>query len=79
MLLVQSPKIGKKTGGFWYNETEEEGPNDSIFFFFWIGQNTEKSPGELRRLAITQTLVENHKRYLMWKTLKKKKSLEYMF
>ena len=26
------------------------------------GQNTEKSPGDLRRLAVTQTLVEDHQR-----------------
>ena len=26
-----------------------------------IGQNTEKSPGEFRRLAVTQTLVRNHR------------------
>ena len=25
-----------------------------------IGQNTEKSPGDLRRLAVTQTLVRTH-------------------
>ena len=25
-----------------------------------IGQNTEKSPGDLRRLAVTKTLVKNH-------------------
>ena len=25
-----------------------------------IDQNTEKSPGDLRRLAVTQTPVENH-------------------
>ena len=25
-----------------------------------IGQNTEKSPGNLRRLAVTQTPVKNH-------------------
>ena len=33
-------------------------PNDSIIE---NGQNTEKSPGDLRRLAVTQTP-------LMWKT-----------
>ena len=33
------------------------------------GQNIEKSPGDLRRLAITQTLVKDHKLMLMWKTL----------
>ena len=25
-----------------------------------IGQNTEKSPGDLRKLAITQTLKKDH-------------------
>ena len=36
-------------------------PNYSIVE---IGQNTEKSPGYLRRLAVTQTPVRNH-----WLTL----------
>ena len=35
-----------------------------------IGQNTEKSPGDLRRLAVTQTRVRNHQLTLMRKTLK---------
>ena len=30
-----------------------------------INQNTEKSPGDLRRLAVTQTPVENHQLMLM--------------
>ena len=30
-----------------------------------IGQNTVKSPGDLRRLAVTQTPVENHQLKLM--------------
>ena len=34
------------------------------------GQNTEKSPGEFWRLAVTQTPVKNHQLMLMWKTLK---------
>ena len=29
------------------------------------GQNTEKSPGDLRRLAVTQTPVKNHQLKLM--------------
>ena len=41
--------------------------NDSIVE---IGQNTEKSPGDLRRLAVTQTPVENHQLTLMCQTLK---------
>ena len=34
-----------------------------------IGQNTEKSPGDLRRLAVTQTSVKDHQLKLMRKTL----------
>ena len=34
------------------------------------GQNTEKSLGDLRRLAITQTSVKDHQLTLTWKTLK---------
>ena len=29
------------------------------------GQNTEKSPGDLRRLAVTQTSMKNHQLTLM--------------
>ena len=29
------------------------------------GQNTEKSPGDLRRLAVTQTPVKDHQLMLM--------------
>ena len=29
------------------------------------GQNTEKSPGDLRKLAVTQSLVKDHQRKLM--------------
>ena len=32
-------------------------PNSCLF---GIGQNNEKSPGDLRRLAVTQTPVRNH-------------------
>ena len=42
-------------------------PNDSIAE---NGQNPETSPGDLRRLAVTQTPVKNHQLILMWKTLK---------
>ena len=35
-----------------------------------ISQNTEKSPGDLRRLVVTQTPVKNHQLTLVWKTLK---------
>ena len=32
------------------------------------GQNTEKSPGDWRRFAVTQTPVKDHQMSLMWKT-----------
>ena len=31
------------------------------------GQNTEKSPGDLRRLTVTQSPMKDHKLTLMWK------------
>ena len=41
--------------------------NDSIIE---NGQNTEENPGDLRRLAVTQTPLEDHQLTLIWKTLK---------
>ena len=35
------------------------------------GQNTEKSPGDLRRPAVAQTPMKNHQLKLIWKTLSK--------
>ena len=40
-----------------------------------IGQNTKKSPGDLTRLAVTQTLVKDHQLTLVWKTQMRKKNL----
>ena len=48
-------------------KTSEDHPNYCIVE---IGQNTEESPGDLRRFAVTQTLVEKHQLRLMWKILK---------
>ena len=48
------------------NRTGRDSPNYSIVE---IGQNTEKGPGDLKRLAVTQIPVENHQLTLMWKTL----------
>ena len=35
-----------------------------------IGQNIEKIPGDLRRLAVARTLVKDRQPTLMWKTRK---------
>ena len=55
------------TGGLGSWRTSGDHPN---YYITENGQNTEKSPGDLRRLADTQTLVKNHQLMLMWKTLK---------
>ena len=49
-------------------QTGRDYSNDSITE---NGQNTEKSPKNLRRLAVTQIPVKNHQIILMRKTLKK--------
>ena len=38
--------------------------------FIKIGQNPEKSPGDLKTLAVTQTPVRNHRLILVWKPRK---------
>ena len=35
------------------------------YYIIEIGRNTQKSPGELRRLAVTQTPVKDHQQLLM--------------
>ena len=62
-------KIGTRTGGLGNKRTGRDCLN---YYIIEISQNTEKSPGDLRRLAVSQTPVENHQLTLMWKTLKEK-------
>ena len=52
-------RIIKGPGGLGNWRTSGHHPNDSIIE---DGQNTEKSSGDLRRLAVTQTPVKNSKR-----------------
>ena len=61
------PKIIKKTGRLGGWRMSGDHPNYSIIE---NGHNTEKSPGDLKRLAVTQTPVKNHQLKVMWKTLK---------
>ena len=60
-------RIGTKTGRLGKNRTGEHSPNNSNI---QIGQNTEKSLGDFRKLTVTQTPVENHSITLMWKIRK---------
>ena len=54
-------------GGLRYKRTNGDYSNYCISD---IGQNTEKSPGDLRRLAVTQASMKDHQLKLMWITLK---------
>ena len=49
-------RIGTKTGRLGNKQTSR----DHLFYsIIKISQNTEKSPGDFRRLAVTQTPVES--------------------
>ena len=63
-------RIGTGTGGLGNKRTSGDYPNYSISE---IDQNTEKSPGDLRRLAVTQTPVKDHQLALVWKKSQKGK------
>ena len=45
----------------------EVGGDHPNYYIIENGQNTEKSPGDLGRLAVTQTPVKGHQLRLMWK------------
>ena len=63
-------RIGKGTLIFEDKRTRRDHPDYSIFK---IGQNTKKSPWNLRRLAVTRTPLRNYQLTLVWKTLKEVK------
>ena len=60
-------KIGKEAGGIGNKSTRRDYPNYGIIK---VSLNTGKSPGDLRRLTVTQAQVEGHQLMLVWKTLK---------
>ena len=62
--LVRLGRIGKRTGRLEKKSTNRDNPNNRIIK---IDQNTGKSPGDLRRLDVTQTLVRNHQLIFDWK------------
>ena len=59
--------IIKLAEGFGDKRTSVDNPN---YYIIENGQNTEKSPVDLRRLAVSQTPVKDPILTLMWKTLK---------
>ena len=58
-------RINKGTGGLG-NRTSGDHQNYCIIE---IGQNTEKSPGDLGRFVVSQTTIKDHQLTLMGKTL----------
>ena len=60
-------RIIKGTGGLGDKRTSEDHSN---YYIIENGKIAEKSPGDLRILAVTQTPVKDHQLKLMWKTLK---------
>ena len=62
-------KIGTGTRRLRNKRTSGDHPDYRIVE---ISQNTEKSPVDLRRLAVTQTPMRKHQLTLPWKTLKSK-------
>ena len=58
-------KIGTETGGLRNKRTSGDHPNYGIIE---ISQNTEKSPGDFRRLADPLTLMKYHQLALVWKS-----------
>ena len=54
--------IIKSTGGLGNKRTSVDHPNN---YTLEKGQNIEKSPGGLRKFAVTQTAVKNHQQTLM--------------
>ena len=60
-------RTGKGTGRIENHNMSGDHTNDSTVK---IIQNTEKNPGDLWRLAVSQTRVKDHQLMLVWKTLK---------
>ena len=67
LIVIGVLGTGERTKGLGNNRTGGDCLNYSIVV---ISQKTEKTPGDLKRLAITQTPVKNHQLTLTWKTFK---------
>ena len=66
-------RIDTGTGGLGNKRTNGDHPNNCIVE---IGQNTKKSPGDLRRLAVTKNPMENYLLTLVRKTQKTDKYMD---
>ena len=66
-LIKETNPAEKETGRLGGRRTSKDHPNYNIIE---NGQDTEKSPEDLRRLVVTQTPVKDNQLKLMRKTLK---------
>ena len=67
-IVIRALGIGKGTERLRNQRTIRDHPDYNIIN---IGQNTEKSPGDLRRLAVSQTPMKNLQLMLVRKNLKR--------
>ena len=65
--LVRLERFRNVWEGSWRNKKSEDELGPSILEYCWIGHNTEKNPGDLRRLAVTRTPEKNYQIILIWK------------
>ena len=77
VILIVIGALGTVTKGLvlWLKDLEIKKRVETIqttaLLIVEMGQNTEKSSGDSRRLAVIQTQVENNQQKLVWKTLKR--------
>ena len=60
-------EVGEETGVI---GNQRENRNHLNYSMAEISENTQKSPGDLIRLAVTQSPVKNYQLTLVWKTRK---------
>ena len=72
VILIVISALGTVTKGLvqGLEDLEKTGQDHPNYCIIEILQNTEKSPGHLKRLAVPQTPVKDHQQTLIWKTLK---------
>ena len=66
-------KLGRKIWGSGNQRKNQDHPNYRIIK---IGQNTGKSPDNLRRLAVTQTPLKDYLLMLVWKNIIQKYKIQ---
>ena len=69
-VIVKAIVIGAVCKGIGRLRNKRTSGDHPDYIVIKIGQNIEKSSGNLRIFAVTQTPVKNHEHYMVSKTLK---------